>query len=60
MSNDPVTRVLTHAEALKFISEVLPENKAGVALIVDLLAKDLKECGEELSDSVERPCDAGK
>ena len=47
---DSVSRVLINAEALEFIAETLPEEEAGMAHLIGLVAKDLKECGKELND----------
>lgn len=45
---EPVTRLLHHAEALQGLSEALPESLSWLALILFLLAQDLKKCGEKL------------
>lgn len=48
---DPVTRIYTHAEALRSIANLLPEHCAGLALVLTLLGNDLAHCGEALDSN---------
>ena len=49
MSEDTVTRVLQQAESLRALADLLPEEN-GLAGLLGLIARELKECGEILND----------
>ena len=51
-SADPVSRVLSQAEALGLLASLLPESEGGLAYLLVLLARDMKDCGENLNDAL--------
>ena len=52
MKNDPVSLVLSDAEAVTALAGLLPEEQNGLARLLALLAEDLQKNGEVLSDVV--------
>lgn len=57
MQIDPITRLYSHAAALRTIATRQPETEAGLSLILRLLADDIEECGDALEGG-EHPCPA--
>ena len=55
MQTDPITRLFTHAAALRSLASRQDETEAGLSLILRLLADDIEECGDAL-ESAEQPC----
>lgn len=54
-TRDPVTRVLSNAEALETLALLLSQEQGGLARLLELVAADSKDCGEELSDHTPVP-----
>ena len=52
MQCDPVMRILNNVEALVSLSGLLENSDNGISRMIALLAQDLKECGESLTDIV--------
>lgn len=50
ITHDPITRVLSNAEALETLARLLPRDQGGLAHLLELVAADAKDCGEELND----------
>ncbi len=48
MQTDPITRLFTHADALRMLANKTEEECGGLSLIMRLLARDIEQCGEEL------------